>query len=120
MTAAVAQSGGTAPQTELAAIFKGELVFPGEANYDQDRQEANPAFQAFPLLIAYSVAFTDVALILRVARDSGVKVACRSGGHSTAGYSVNDGIVLDTSRMHDVAVNATAKRPVACHQGWAT
>ena len=93
----------------LAAVFKGQLVFPGEANYDQDRQESNPAFQAFPLLIAYCAAITDVALILGVARDSGVKVACRSGGHSTAGYSVNDGIVLDTSRMNDVVVNAAAK-----------
>lgn len=93
----------------LAAVFKGHLVFPGEADYEQDRQESNPAFQAFPLMIAYCAAITDVALILGVARDAGIQVACRSGGHSTAGYSVNDGIVLDTSGMNDVVVNAAAK-----------
>ncbi len=46
--------------------------------------------------------------ILALATDFGLKVACRSGGHSTAGYSVNDGIVLDTSRLNDVSVDAAA------------
>jgi FAD/FMN-containing dehydrogenase len=89
--------------------FKGQLVFPGQPGYEQDRQESNPAFQSFPLLIAYCEAFTDVQQILALATDVGLKVACRSGGHSTAGFSVNDGIVLDTSRMNDVSVDAAAR-----------
>ncbi|MFZ2648858.1 MAG: FAD-binding protein, partial [Burkholderiaceae bacterium] len=99
-------------RARLAALldaFKGQLVFPGQPGYEQDRQESNPAFQAYPLLIAYCEAFSDVSEILALARQFDLKVACRSGGHSTAGYSVNDGIVLDTSRLNDVSVDAVAK-----------
>ena len=89
--------------------FKGELVFPGQPGYEKDRQESNPAFQAYPLLIAYCEAFSDVQEVLALATDYGLNVACRSGGHSTAGYSVNNGIVLDTSRMNDVSVDPAAR-----------
>ena len=93
----------------LLLAFKGQLVFPNSPSYDQDRQVSDPAFQFYPVAIAYCEAFTDVRLILEWATELGEKVTCRSGGHSTAGYSVNNGIVLDTSRMNAVYVDAAKK-----------
>ena len=93
----------------MVSEFLGTLVWPGDPAYDADRQEANPAFQAFPLLIAYCEAFSDVALCLQWAHQYDWWVACRAGGHSTAGYSVNNGLVIDVSHIAYVSVNPTAK-----------
>jgi len=90
---------------EITAQFQGTLVFPGDPNYDQDRQESNPAFQEYPQVIAYCQVWDDVAYCLSWAHQSQLWVTCRSGGHSTAGYSVNSGMVIDVSRFSYVNVD---------------
>lgn len=97
---------------EMIGAFKGQLVFPDSPSYQQDRQVSDPAFQYYPKVIAYCEAFTDVALILAWATLLEQKVTCRSGGHSTAGYSVNNAFVLDTSRMNSVVVDALQRTAV--------
>jgi hypothetical protein len=87
--------------------FQGTIVTPNDPNYEQDRQESNPAFQAFPKLICYCVVENDVALSLEMAAEQQLAIAVRSGGHSTAGYSVNNGLVIDLSQMNCVTVNET-------------
>ena len=47
------------------------------------------------------------------AQKYGLQVTCRSGGHSTAGYSVNFGLVIDLSRMNYVVVDPKALRAIA-------
>jgi FAD/FMN-containing dehydrogenase len=85
-----------------ASGFQGELVWPGDPSYEKDRKIFNPAFQGFPALIAYCVSESDVAWCLSLGWQPTV---CRSGGHSTAGYSTNDGgLVIDTSRLNMVWV----------------
>src|ERR1051326_6894242 len=86
--------------------FQGTVVFPGDPDYDKDRQEFNQAFQEFPQVIVYCETFGDVAWALQWAHDSGYWVCCRSGAHSTAGYSVNSGMVIDVSRISYVQVDA--------------
>jgi hypothetical protein len=86
--------------------FQGHIELPGMPGYDEDRQ-GNPLYPAFPKMIAYCANANDVALALKMARDHGWKglTTCRSGGHSTAGYSVNDWMVIDVSLMNDIVID---------------
>lgn len=100
--------------------FQGHIELPGMPGYDADRQ-SNPLYPAFPKLIAYCANEQDVALALGMAREHKWhgKTTCRSGGHSTAGYSVNDWMVIDVSLMDDVVIDPGAKRmTVAAGANW--
>ncbi|GKT20430.1 FAD-binding oxidoreductase [Acidovorax sp. SUPP3334] len=87
----------------------GYIVLPGNEHYEKDRQESNPAFQAYPWVIVYCKCENDVALCLAYARTFNAWVAVRCGGHSTAGYSVNSGMVVDLSLMSGVVLDPSQK-----------
>jgi len=90
----------------LQAQLLGAVVLPGAPAYDKDRQLANPVYQFYPDIIVYCEVFQDVWHCLTFARRFGLHVICRSGGHSTAGFSVDTGaMVIDTSRISYVAVD---------------
>jgi FAD/FMN-containing dehydrogenase len=89
---------------ELERKMRGNLVLPGSAGYDESRQLANPAFQHYPQVIAYCEVSRDVQLCLEFAHAQSLWIACRAGGHSFGGYSVNSGMVIDVSRMNSVDV----------------
>lgn len=93
----------------LGSALRGKIVLPENPDYENDRQESNPAFQAYPVLIVYCEVPNDVRLCLEFCKQWTLPVACRSGGHSTAGYSVNNGMVLDTSKMSFACVSADRK-----------
>lgn len=100
---------------DLAALTKaiqGDIVLPTDANYQQGRQLANNAFQSFPQLIVYCEVFSDIRRCLAFARDCDLTVAVRSGGHSTAGLSVNDDMVIDLSRLRYVIVDPKLRTAV--------
>jgi hypothetical protein len=90
--------------------ISGTVVFPSDTAYHASRQLSNFAFQDFPQLIVYCETFGDVRRCLRLARKFKLDVALRSGGHSTAGFSINSGLVIDTSRMNSVVVDHAARR----------
>lgn len=79
------------------------------AEYDKDRQESNPWFQSYPRVIVYCVTWADVFAALGWAKSLSLWVTLRSGGHSTAGFSVNDGMVIDTSAIRYVRVDPVAR-----------
>jgi len=83
----------------------GRVVLPTSPDYNDARQESNPAFQAYPELIVYCACERDVLECLALARSFGLWVAVRSGGHSTAGYSVNNGMVIDLSEIQGVILD---------------
>jgi len=90
---------------ELANGIVGRLVLPGMPDYDDDRA-SNPRFNEYPQGIVYCAVPNDVRLALELARaHREVSVTCRSGGHSTAGYSVNNGMVIDLSLMSYASVD---------------
>jgi FAD/FMN-containing dehydrogenase len=97
-----------ATREELAQLqmqFQGTIVLPTDPDYDKDRQ-GNPLYPEYPKIILYCQVFSDVALALRWAHSKpDWVVTCRSGGHSTAGFSVNNGMVLDVSRLNHVLVD---------------
>jgi len=90
---------------DLEAELTGHVVLPNDPDYNTARQESNPAFQAYPQAIVYCASEADVLACIRVAYQFDLWVALRSGGHSTAGYSVNDGLVIDLSEMSGVVLD---------------
>jgi len=94
----------------LEARLVGRIVLPSSPDYDEARQESNPAFQAYPEIIVYCACENDVLECLAVARAYKVWVAVRCGGHSTAGYSVNSGMVVDLSDLKGVVRDPPRER----------
>jgi len=83
----------------------GRIVVASDPDYNSCRGTFMLAFQHFPQIIVYCVGFSDVVACIRFARRVGLHVVCRSGGHSAAGYSVNDEMVLDVGDMNYVLID---------------
>ena len=94
----------------LEARIVGRIVLPSSPDYNAARQESNPAFQSYPEIIVFCACENDVLECLAVARTYGVWVAVRCGGHSTAGYSVNSGMVVDLSDFQGVVLDPARER----------
>ena len=91
---------GELPVTEIRSRLKGRVILPGDADYDQARTVFYGGFDRHPALIARVANVSDIQTVIELARDTGLELAVRSGGHSTAGYSVTEGgMVLDLSEM---------------------
>ena len=66
----------------------------------------NAAFDAHPALIAQPRAAADVARVIEYVRSTGRTLAVRSGGHSVAGHSTGDGVVvLDMGGMNRLEID---------------
>ncbi len=90
----------------LANNFQGELIYPGDANYDEARAIWNGMIDRRPALIARCVTVYDVQASVNYARQTGMPLSVRGGGHNVAGHAVNDGgIVIDLSLMRSVSVD---------------
>jgi FAD/FMN-containing dehydrogenase len=91
----------------LRSRLRGSLVLPEDVAYDDARAVWNAAIDRRPAAIARCADATDVIRALEVARESGLPIAVRGGGHSFAGKGTCDGgIVLDCSPMKAVDVDA--------------
>lgn len=94
----------------LSTGFAGSVTLAGVPGYNDARMGFMHTYQSFPQVIAGCVCETDVVAALRFARDCGLTVVARSGGHSTAGYSVNDQMVVDTSGIAHVLIDRAGRR----------
>jgi hypothetical protein len=89
------------------AGFEGVALTPGDERYDEARALWNGWFDKRPAVVARCRTTQDVVSGVRFARESGLPLAVRGGGHSLAGLSSCDrGIMLDLSLMRDVVVDA--------------
>jgi FAD/FMN-containing dehydrogenase len=95
---------------ELAAVFAGDLLEPGDTGYDEVRCVWNGMFDRRPALIARCVDAEDVAGAVEFARSIGVTIAVRGGGHSAAGHGTCDGgVVIDLSPMKELRIDPQAR-----------
>ena len=96
---------------ELASTLTGELVRPGDEAYDEARSVWNGMIDLHPIAIARCASTGDVVAALRVAREAGVPLTVRGGGHNVAGFgTIDEGLVVDLSPMSDVTVDTTTRR----------
>jgi FAD/FMN-containing dehydrogenase len=101
----VGSTGVSIPQ--LRATVKGRVITPSDAGYDQARSVFYGGFDRRPALIVRAADAADVSHVLSLARESGLELAVRSGGHSVAGHGVSDGgIVLDLADMRALEIDA--------------
>ena len=95
----------------LRATMSGSVIGPADPDYDEARRVWNADIDAHPAVIARCASPADVAAAVTFAADHGLEIAVRGGGHSTSGASVVDqGLVIDLSRLNHVRVDADAKR----------
>jgi FAD/FMN-containing dehydrogenase len=89
----------------------GEVVLPGDAEYDEARTLWNGAFDRRPAVVVRCSSARDVSAAVTFARVHGLELAVRGGGHSTGGLSgVDDGLVIDLSAMNQVETDVAGRR----------
>ncbi len=96
---------------KLKSHFKGEIILPNDVAYDDARKIWNAMIDKRPSLIARCATTSDVVRGVDFARDNGILLAIRGGGHNIAGNAICDGgIVIDLSRMKASNVNSDTRR----------
>lgn len=91
---------------ELRAAVRGRVIAPEEADYDEIRTIFYGGFDRRPAAIVRPADATDVSRVVELARDSGIELAVRSGGHSVAGHSTTEGgIVLDLRSLKTLEID---------------
>ncbi|ELZ21402.1 FAD-binding oxidoreductase [Natrinema limicola] len=84
----------------------GELLRPGDPNYDETRAIWNGMIDRRPALIARAMGVSDVIAAVNFAREHDMLLAIRGAGHNIAGNAVcDDGLMLDLSTMRSVQVD---------------
>ncbi len=95
---------------ELEGSFRGQLIRPTDRSYDEGRKVWNGSIDRSPALIARCAGVADVIAAVRFAKQTGLVIAVRSGGHSFPGASVCDGgIVIDLAPMRGIRVDPQAR-----------
>jgi FAD/FMN-containing dehydrogenase len=96
-------SASAADWSALGSGLAGQLVRPGDSEYSTARLLFDPRFDGLrPAGIAFCENPADVAECLAFVRRFSVAVTPRAGGHSYAGYSSGQGLVIDVTRMNTV------------------
>ena len=88
------------------ARLSGTVIRPGDATYDQARRVWNGMIDCSPRMIVRCSSTADVVAAVNFAREEGVVLAVRGGGHNAAGLATcDDGLVIDLSPMRAVTVD---------------
>ncbi len=96
--------------SDLREKFSGRVIAPGDADYDQARSVFYSWHDHKPAVIIRVKNASEAAQVVKLARETGLELAVRSGGHSNAGYGVVDGgIVLDLGQMKAIDIDGAGK-----------
>ncbi|MFL6947610.1 MAG: FAD-binding oxidoreductase, partial [Xanthobacteraceae bacterium] len=91
---------------ELRAVLTGDVIAPSAPGYDEARAIFFGGCDRRPTAIVRPADATDISRVVDLAREGGVELAVRSGGHSFAGHGTTDGgIVLDLSHMKSLEID---------------
>jgi FAD/FMN-containing dehydrogenase len=105
----------TIPQTtisipDLRAELAGQVIGPEDTAYDEARAIFYAKYDRRPAAIVRPADAGEVSKVVSLARENGLELAVRGGGHSTAGHSVSEGgIVLDLSLMKALELDLDAR-----------
>src|SRR5437763_1914662 len=107
-------SGAKLPSLEnvnkLKGALHGELLRPGDDEYESARRIHNGMIDRRPAMIVRCAGVADVMRAVSFAREHEMLVAVRGGGHGVPGFAVcNDGMMIDLSRMKSVRVDPTRR-----------
>jgi hypothetical protein len=95
---------------QLGAALSGRVITPEDVEYDDARRVFSGEFDRRPAAIARVADEADVARVVAFARETGLELAVRSGGHSGAGHCTTDGgIVLDLREMKALDVDVEGR-----------
>ncbi|NPT35737.1 FAD-binding oxidoreductase [Paraburkholderia xenovorans] len=96
---------------ELKTAVRGQVLLPGDASFEQARSIWNAMIDRHPAIILRCAGAADVRQGVAFARDNGLPLAIRGGGHNIGGSALcDDGVVLDLSQMKSVHIDPTARR----------
>ena len=91
---------------DLRDELSGRVIGPDDAGYDEARTVFPGGLDRRPAAIVRVADAHDVSRVVALARENGLELAIRSGGHSAAGHSVTDGgIMLDLSDMRRLDID---------------
>jgi FAD/FMN-containing dehydrogenase len=106
---------------DLHNQLRGDLMGPTDERYEDARKLYNGMIDKRPRLIARCANVADVISAVEHAREHGLLIAVRGGGHNGAGLgSCDDGLVIDLSPMTGVRVDPerrTVQAEAGCTQG---
>src|SRR5512134_1678148 len=95
---------------ELRTTFKDRVIAPDDPDYDKARTVVAGGVDRRPAVIIRVKDADDVARVVSLARETGMELAIRSGGHSGAGHGVCEGgIVLDLANMKDLQIDVEGR-----------
>ncbi|CAN5600751.1 FAD-binding oxidoreductase [soil metagenome] len=101
----------TSAMEALRTRLQGDLLFPRAPGYDSARSLWNGMIDRRPALIAQCLNTNDVRESINFARDHGLRLSIRGGGHNIAGMAVCDGgLMIDFSLMKNVEVDEASRR----------
>lgn len=96
--------------TDLRSAFNGNVIAPGDEEYNSARTTFYGGIDHRPAVIIRVRNADEVGRVIALARETGMELAIRSGGHSVAGHGVSDGgIVLDLSLMRDLQIDVEGR-----------
>ena len=99
------------PATVRPAHFDGQVLAPGTDGYDAARSVWNGMVDHRPKLIVQCASVADVVTAVRTARESGLEIGVRCGGHNIAGLAVpHGGLMIDLTRLGRVTVDPATRR----------
>jgi FAD/FMN-containing dehydrogenase len=96
--------------SDLSRHFSGRLLLPEHPAWEAARRVHNGLVDKRPALVAQCLGSADIALAVRFAREHGLEIAVRGGGHNVGGRAtVDGGVMIDLSSMQHVHVDPRAR-----------
>ena len=96
--------------TGLTSGFRGQIIQPGDSNYDEARKVYNGMIDKHPALIAKCKDVADVITAVNFGRENNMLISVRGGGHNAGGLGIcDDGLVIDLSNINFVHVDTKTK-----------